>query len=341
MFPLGADAGVESISGSQTVLFTQYVKVILPLDGFVFWVKADILSQSALTGAMLYNKSFHNEALNAKKPAKKFLAKGSLHIASTDLQEENETYDLNKVIFTSEDPINEDFSVIDDAHIYIGEYGNGIRFAFSRRENFYQQAGIWHYVGDAIYPFMETQIIDEPGILNTKELIVSNSLPLWLGLNNNAPFYGFGNTIPLYPSYLVQENTRPPFGTVHIYPDSTQAIASAPSIGFLSEHSQLVRERVKIIMYGVANDYAMNFVDAVNQYSADYNYFGIMGVPPVMSDEKMKQNELGIIAQKKSIEYEISYYQNSIRDIARQIIGQAIPSYITIPAQFPAPYLNN
>ena len=62
------------------------------------------------------------------------------------------------------------------------------------------------------------------------------------------------------------------------------------------------------MIYGLGNSYAMDFVDAVNQYSADYNYFGLMNVPTTR-DEKMSQNELGIIAQKKSIEYEISYYQ--------------------------------
>ncbi len=241
---------------------------------------------------------------------------------------------MNKVIFTSENPINEEFSGIDDAHILIGQYGL-LKFAFSNRENFYERAGIWHYVGDAVYPHMESQIIDDPGALDTKALIVSNSLSLWLGLNNNAPFYGFGNTIPLYPSYLVQPNIRPPFGTVHIYPETTQAIASAPVIGFRSAHSQLMRERVRIVMYGVANDYAMTFVDAVNQYSSDYNYFGMMGVPSAMADEKVEQNELSIIAQKKSIQFDISYYQNSVRDIARQIIGQAIPTFIT---KFPPPF---
>jgi hypothetical protein len=333
MFPLGETAGIESISGSQTILFTQYVKVILPLDGFVFWVKADMLSQSALTGAIAYNTAPYNAALNTKTPATTFLAKGSLHIASMERQEETESYDVNKVIFTSECPINEDFGEIDAAHMWIGQF-QGYKFAFSSRDNFYEQAGIWHYRGDAVYPHMETQLIDDPGVLNTKALIVSNSLPLWLGLNNNSPFYGFGNTIPLYPSYLVQSDVRPPFGTVHIYPDSTQAIASTPFIGFRSSHHQLMRERVKIVMYGVANDTAMTFVDAVNQYSADYNYFGIMGAPSAMRDEKMEQSELNIIAQKKSIEYEVSYYQNSVRDIARQIIGQAIPTFITIPRTF-------
>jgi hypothetical protein len=334
MFPLGGDTALESIAGSQTILFTQYVKVILPLDGFVFWVKADLLSQSALSGAMACNQAPYNASLKTQKAAKTFLAKGSLHIALSDRQEETETYDIHRIVFTSESPINDDLAHVDPAHIYIGEF-RGQRFAFSQRDNFYERAGLWHYSGDAIYPHMETQIIDNPGqLLDTKSLIASNSLPFWLGLNNNAPFYGFGNTIPLYPSYLVQPDIEPPFATVHIFPESTQAIASAPLIGFREQHSQLMKERVRVVMYGVANDTAMTFVDAVNQYSADYNFFGIMGTPPAMRDEKMQQKELNIIAQKKSIEYDISYYQNSVRDIARQIIGQAIPTFITVSPSF-------
>jgi hypothetical protein len=341
MFPLGADLGIEAIGGSQTVLFTQYVRVILPLDGFVFWVKADILSNSALAGALGYNTASYNEALSAKPPAKTFLASGSLHIAAAKHQEETETYGVNKVIFTSEDPLDQGFNEIDETHIYIGQHINGIRFAFSDRQNFYERAGIWHYVGDAIYPHMETQIIDTPGALNTNQLIVSNSLPMWLGLNNNIPFYGFGNIIPLYPSYLTQPNIRPPFCTVHIYPDSTQAMASAPIIGFRSDHAQLMRERVRIVMYGVQHDEAMTFVDAVNQYSSDYNFFGMMAVPSAIRDEKTIQDELSIIAQKKSIEYEISYNQNSVRNIARQIIGQAVPTFATIIPTFPVIQFNN
>lgn len=328
-FPLGPDVGVVSTSGSQTVVFTQYVRVILPLDGFVFWVRADLLSQSAEIGALGYNRGYFNEGLLRKKPARQVVVKGSIHIAQSNRQEETETYDVNRVIFTSQEPINEVFNEIDESHLLIGEF-MGSKFTFSSRENFYQQAGLWHYVGDAIYPHMESQIIDDAGTLNTRALITSNSLSLWLGLNNNAPFYGFGNTIPLYPSYLTLPNIRPPFGTVHIFPDSTENMTLAPVLGFRLQHSQPTRERVRIVLYGVANDRAMDFVDAVYQYSSDYNFFGIMNYG-TMRDEKLPQNELNIIAQKKSIEYEINYYQSSVRDIARQIIGQAIPTFTTVP----------
>jgi hypothetical protein len=185
---------------------------------------------------------------------------------------------------------------------------------------------------------MESQIIDNAWQINTSELIVSNSLPLWLKLNNytpTLPAYGFGNTmVPLFPSRLVDSNIPPPFASVHIYPESTQSLASTPRIGFRSSHQQLTKERVKTTIYGLGNSYAMDLVDCVNQYSSDYDLFGLMNVP-TMRDEKMAQNELGIIAQNKSIEYEISYYQLRARHIARQIIGQAIPTFIEVPAQFP------
>ena len=343
--PLSSDlrAGTEQLSAQQEITFTQYLKVILPLDGFVYWVKADLLSPSATynaTPSSPYNSVYWNGQATTTTPAKQIVAKGSLHFASTKIQDETESYGINKITFTSEEPLHQDFSQINNNMIYIGTLGanfNFIRFAFSNRENFYRQADIWHYVGDAIYPFMSTQIIDNAAQINTSELIVSNSLPLWLQLNNytpTLPSYGFGNTMmPLFPSHLVDPNLPPPFASVHIYPGSTQAIAGTPRIGFLSSHGQITKERVKITIYGLGNSYAMDFVDCVNQYSMDYNYFGIMNVP-TMRDEKMSQNELGIIAQKKSIEYEISYHQLRARDIARQIIGQAIPTFTTVDAAF-------
>jgi hypothetical protein len=341
--PLSSDlrAGIESLSAQQTVTFTQYVKVILPLDGFVYWVKADLLSPSAIYNSALssYNSVYPNGQPTITTPAKTIVAKGSLHFASTKVQDETESYGVNKITFTSEESLHQDFSKITGNMIYIGTLDDPysyVRFAFSNRENFYRQADIWHYVGDAIYPFMDSQIIDSAWDINTSQLIVSNSLPLWLNLNNytpTLPSYGFGNTMmPLFPSHLVQPNTPPPFASVHIYPESTQGLTSTPRIGFRSSHQQLTRERVKITIYGLGNSYAMDFVDCVNQYSSDYDFFGLMNVP-IVRDEKMSQNELGIIAQKKSIEYEISYYQLRARDIARQIIGQAIPTFTTIPLQ--------
>lgn len=41
-------SAVETISSDQTIKFKLYVKQVLPIDGFVYWVNADILNQSEL-----------------------------------------------------------------------------------------------------------------------------------------------------------------------------------------------------------------------------------------------------------------------------------------------------
>ena len=48
---------------------------------------------------------------------------------------------------------------------------------------------------------------------------------------------------------------------------------------------------------------------------------------PVVRDEKRIQSELNAIAQKKSLTFEVSYYQNRMNDIARQLILSAVPSF--------------
>ena len=53
----GLAQGVETISLNQTVTFTLYVKLVLPLDGYVFWVNAALLTDSALYNAVQYTKS--------------------------------------------------------------------------------------------------------------------------------------------------------------------------------------------------------------------------------------------------------------------------------------------
>ena len=75
----------------------------------------------------------------------------------------------------------------------VGGFGE-VGFSFSARRSYYQQADLHHYVGDAIYPAFETQVIDtseELTELLEDRLIVSNSLPIWLSL----PPPG----VPIYP----------------------------------------------------------------------------------------------------------------------------------------------
>jgi len=328
--PMAADlaVGVEALSRVQEIVFTRYVRLVLPLDGYVFFVNSEIVSPSALYNSLLINSRFSgfNDQSKQIAPATTFIAKGSLHYATDLRQEAGEFYSAERMVFTAEEPVN-DLSAVDPNTLWIGEI-EGKRFAFSSRSSFYMQADLFHYVGFAVYADTEPQIVDNLQGFDSTNVIVSNSLPAWLALNGRNPVYGFNTLgITLFPSFLSPQNFPPPFGTVDIPPDSTHALASAPTIDpKTSTHTQLCAETVKITLWGTRNFNALDFVDAVYQYSVDFAPFGIMNMP-VVRDEKRTQAELGIIAQKKTIEFEVSYLMHRMNDIAIQIISQAVPNF--------------
>lgn len=331
--PLASDlaAGVQNISAQQKITFTRYVRLVLPLDGYVFWVKAEQCTPSALYNVSVMNNRFlaFNSIPEVSQDARTLIAQGSLHYATDTRQEEDETYAANRVVFTSLQEVNE-LNYAGPNSIWIAEF-DGVRFAFSARGSFYQQANLYHYVGMAVYPDMATQVVDDVRLGFDQRLIVSNSLPLWLALNNYVPFYGFGNpSLTLFPSFLTEQNLAPPFAAVHIDPETTKALGSAPLIGQDSTHSQLCSETVRITLWGTRNFSALDFVDCVLQRSRDYEEFGVLNMP-VVQDQKRTQSELGTIAQKKTVTFEVSYIQNRVNQVARQIIGRALVDFVENP----------
>ena len=287
--PIGSAlaAGADVLSYNQTIMFTQYTRVVLPLDGYVYWVSTVQRNQV-----------------------------------------EDQTYDVKQCIFTAEDKID-DFDVIGPTTMWIGQFLD-FRFAFSRQSNFYQQADLYHYVGDAIYPDMETQIIDDPSTFSTINLIVSNSLPIWLAMNpSNPPFpYPGSSAIALYPSFIVPDDVTPPFAAVNIQPEQTEALAAAPFINSVSSHYQLTKDVVNITFFGLDNNTIMDFVDyVINLSIQDDANFGIMNIP-IVRDLKRTQSEISAIAMKKSVTFEINYYQARVRTVAQQYISSVIINYV-------------
>jgi hypothetical protein len=324
--PLGADlkAGVDQLSLNQEITFTRYIRLILPLDGMAFWVRADLVSEGALYNALKFNAAAYNQSPKLITAAKTLVAKGSFHYATETRQDEAETFGFNRVVFTSEQEV-QDLNCIAPNELYVGEF-EGVRFAFSSRGSFYRQADLFHYVGVAVYPDMATQLVDSIAGFD-RSLVVSNSLPAWLSLNNYEPFYGYGNpSLPIYPSFLVPDNIEPPFAAVHIAPESTRALSMTQHVGGRGTLRQLVADKVRVTIWGTRNVSALDFVACVNQYSADYGVIGMMS-QPVVRDDKRTQAELGTIAMKKVVDFEISYYQERINDVARQMILSAIPAF--------------
>jgi len=321
------DAGIEALSLDEQITFTQYVRLVLPADGFVFWVKADLVSPSALCNAYPVNTFGPNADGGNNAPSAQYIVKGSLHYSTELQQNQDETLAVNRVVFSSEDEVVF-LNSSNPSLLWVAEYDN-IKFSFSSRGSFYKVADIFHYVGNAVYPDMATQLVDSADGFDSVNVVVSNSLPLWLALNGYQPPYsgGFGNPgLPLFPSFLVPQNQQPPWVAVHIDPASTEALSATPRLDNTLSQDQLVQETVELTFYGVRNFVVQDFVACVNQYTLDYGYFGIMNMP-VPRDDKRAQVELGTLAQKKTVTFQINYYQTRIRDIARQLILEAVPTY--------------
>jgi hypothetical protein len=151
--------------------------------------------------------------------------------------------------------------------------------------------------------------------------------------NYVPPYPGFICPLPLYPSYLVDDNLPPPFGSIHI--EDTECIELGSSFGPRLQQSQLTREKVRVHLYGADNLMASNFVAFVEQYSLDWMKLGLRDSPAI-KDIKLAAPEFKILAQRKQIDFDINYRQNVIRDEARQFIEhvkvQFLPQWLKDPA---------
>ena len=212
-------AGLDTLDLNQALTFYLYKRVVLPLDGYVFYVKDATVPPLVVMGAVHY---------------------------ITDMRQfEDTTQAVNRVIFSAQELVN-DFSIINPADLWIADF-DGVRFTFSSRGSYFQQSNLYHYVGVSIDSTMANMIIDDPAQLpGDDELIVSNSLPIWLSLSNYAPAWHVDIPMPpitLYPSFLVPQNTEPVYGSVHVDPDQTTPYQAVPLLSSMLDHSQLAEPR--------------------------------------------------------------------------------------------------
>ncbi|EFO3260876.1 hypothetical protein DPV14_02205 [Escherichia coli] len=291
-------SAVETISSDQEITFRLYVRQVLPLDGFVYWVNAEIISCDELC------------RLNIESPTR-LKIKGSLHRQVIAIQDESVSKDVNNIIFTPVQQVD-DFNVENPDAIYLGEYG-GVQFAFSRMESRYQQSGIFHYRGMAILPTMRSQIIDcEEDI--SDEQIISNSIPIWLQMKDAAT---------VYPSYLVPQNLRPPYIAVDVR--NSIPLQVAPVV-FGGERFQLVQDSVRLTLYGFSNKMALDLVDSVVNRALEEEKFGVTNIP-VVQDAKSGQVEINALAKKKIVDFDVNYYQSTAQEMSRQLIEKVICKY--------------
>ena len=296
------ETGLGVISNEQEITFTQYNRAVVSDDGFVFWVASSTTET----------------------------VKGSLHQAIEQNQNEDETLAINHIIFTSTEEIPQ-FNAISPTTLWVGEWitdSVSLKVVFNQTAAVYQQAGLWHYTGDTVYPALQSQLIASINDLPTGP-IVSNSLPIWLAQNTYAP---------VYPSYLVSENIQPPYIAAHVVPESTTPLgqfpiyqwpgANAGSNLYNLASSQLMQDRVQLTLYGFTNQMAIQYLSSLFDYSLNTDDFGFCNSPSI-KDEKRKQTEITAIAMKKTITILASYYQGTADAVARRLILSAAISSIT------------
>jgi hypothetical protein len=330
----GLIAAISLISGEQTYTFDLYKRLVLPLDGFVFWVKASQINDSIYGKGALYKlhsldaKGFAeaNKTLTLtpqQQAVYQFSINGSLHVSQDLAQEEDTTYVSQNILFTTKNEVTH-FANIAPDEMYVMTIPNGAQVAFGQQRNHYTLAGLWHYNGKAVYSTLADQIVNDIAKLNTNSQIISNSLPFWLALSTPS--------VPVYPSFLSPKNLTPPYVTADI--TQTTSLASSPYYFPNSSQSQLVTDTINFTMYGLNNDAALDFQQSVLQTSEFGNY-GIMNMP-VPVDEKKTQVEFLIIAQK-TMTLQVNYYQHRARAIAQKMVSQALVGWTPIPHNFPVP----
>jgi hypothetical protein len=307
----GLIAAIGLISGEQTYTFTLYKRVVLPIDGFVFWVKAQNVDPAFLTPE---EQEFFT-----------FQSTGSLHLSQVISDEEETTYTAQSIAFTTKNNV-EPLARVAPNSLYILVLQNGSRIAFGSQANHYQLAGLWHYRGRAVFSTFASQLIDDPSQLDNCEQIVSNSLPLWLAMSQKCA--------PIYPSFLTPLNLTPPYITADI--QSTDAIGQTPFFDPTNSQSQLVTDVVKFTTFGLGNNAILDFQKMVLENS-QYGNYGIMNMP-VPVDEKIAQSEFQFIAQKKTMVLQVNYYQSRARAVARRLIYQALIGLTPVPSNFPVPF---
>jgi len=296
----GLAAGVGALSLNQQIMFTTYARSTIPIDGYVFYVNS---GQTTTVD-------------------------GSLHYAIDRQQNEDETNDVSRVVFTALSQIDV-FNQASPDTLFVGSW-NGIQFAFNGRGPYYQQSGLFHYAGYKVSPALASQLIDSAADLPTGP-IVSNSLPIWLAPNSFAP---------VYPSYLVPANVAPPYVSAHVEPDMTEGAhfpivrwpgaaeaGTDPAPLHLLPSYQLAKDRVRLTLYGFTNQMAIQYLASLIQLSYS-EVFGF-GNTPVVRDHKRGQAELTVIAMKKTIDIDAWYYQTTADALARRLILSAELGTIT------------
>ena len=274
--------GASLLAQDRSVLFVEYTRVVVA-DGLVFWVKSGVLpGTTALTKSV----------------------KGSLHYLINQKQEAEHSASQATVAFTSFEKVD-DMIIDNQQKMWIASIA-GFQYAFSGHANYYDTAKLWHYSGESVGAYLSMHIVDD--LTNPPSAYASNSIAFWLLQNT---FF------PVYPSFLVPANKKPPYAVCSL---KTKTIQAVPFIDRFGKTSQLVMDDVEIKCYGVGNNVAIDFRDSINAIED----LGIMVAGDITDDDsKPTASTYNIATTVKTITFAINYYQERARTMVADLILSA------------------
>lgn len=307
--------GLRSLDRLHEITFTRYRRFVLPVDGFVFWIKKSLINNpSGALNSFGIGANPLNTLQTVTSASDEFKVEGSFHYLTNNVQENTQIFGKNQVTFVTDKDID-DFNDIGENELFIGTY-NDVQFSFSQRGQFYTESGLYHYTGEAINPIMRSQIIDDLTYFDSSKIVV-DSLPVWMSLNKFCP---------VYPAYRGLQNARPPFISVEVV--DTKPLQMTPIVDRYSNRDQLCLDTVELTCYGLNNNALLDYIHyVVIEEALKYgnNTWGISN-SPTQKTINTPQSELNLTANAKKITFEINYYQTRIIDIARQLILEAFCS---------------
>lgn len=310
---------VQRLSGGATIRFTPYLRIVMPVDAFPFWVKGSLVSAHADL-----RKVWHG---TGHPPRNSVDVAGSLHIRTAAEQDEVSSLDRSTIVFTTETEVRQFHNANFDT-MWVGDF-EGVKFALTERSSFYKQSGQLHYIGENIFPTMQTQLVDDLSGFDLSGRVISNSLPFWLeACRTDLPWLpGLRPTCPVFPSMIVPDNHPPPYVVIHVDDGAAESWQGARLYDSTMSSSNYVRETVRMTTIGLSNRQAEDLVTHIMSWSL-ISPDG-MGVcrNPVIQDAKEVQPALNALSMRKTIEWDVNYCQTAARDIAQKYILSVIPDY--------------
>lgn len=297
--------GLHNIDYNGTISFTKYRRVVMPADGFVFWVATYETQEVA----------------------------GTLHVATDSDMIEDQSYDKSTLQFTTQDEVHSFHDIAADT-VWVGHVNNS-KFAINSVMGQYDQAGLFHYHGSTILPAFASQFIDSPAQLETLGPVTSSSLALFMAMPTLGSvaldWCPWPENVPVFPSFAVPDNQPPPYIAVHNDPASSTSENMGTLDPDTGSTSRLVREKVRLRLYGLPHQQADTILTYILRWSLlNTDKIGITNSPTIR-DEKQPMADINALAMCKTIDLDVMYTQAAVRTTGLSFIRHASSS-LTSPS---------